>query len=164
MPAAPTDDALDNRERWLVPLSLGASFLANDGEELLTMAPTTGISQTHVRVGIATMGVLLGAAVADGIHTRGRGWLYQDVQLVFGAHGFGHLAATALGGRYTTGVATSPTVVLPQWWWAASRLRRAGVPRTAHWGRAIALTGGWLTVAHALGALAATRSRQKEEA
>lgn len=107
------DGMLDDHERWIVPLSLWGSFLANDGEELLT------------------------------IRTRGRGALYQDVQLAFGAHGFGHLAAALALGRYASGVATSPTVVLPQWWWAASRLRRAGVPgqRGPATRRA---AGGWL--------------------
>ncbi|MEL4503812.1 HXXEE domain-containing protein [Luteococcus sp. H138] len=157
------DGMLVGPDRWLIPLSLWVSFLANDGEELLTMAPTTGVSQTHVRVGVATMGVLYGAAVVDGIRTRGRGWLYQDVQLVFGAHGFGHLAASALTGRYTTGVATSPTVVLPQWWWATRRLRQAGAPGVARPLRAVALTGGWLAVAHAVGALAARNHETKEK-
>lgn len=159
------DGALDGPDRWLIPLSLWGSFLANDGEELLTMARTTGLAQTHVRVGVATMGALYTAAVVDGIRTRGRGWLYQDVQLTFGAHGFGHLAGSALAGRYTTGVATSPTVVLPQWWWATRRLRRAGVPNTARPLRAAVLTGGWLAVAHAVGAVASgtTRPRRNDE-
>ncbi|WP_420174276.1 HXXEE domain-containing protein [Luteococcus sp. OSA5] len=151
----------DNRDRWLVPLSLWGSFLANDGEEWLTMAPTTGLPQTHVDVGIATMGVLLGAATLDGIRTRGRGWLYQDVQLVFGAHGVGHIAGSVLLRRYTTGVATAPTVVLPQWWWSTTRLRRTGVPRTSHLPRAMAVTGAWLAMAHALGAWAARRDRSE---
>ena len=30
---------LDDRHRWLVPLSLAVSFIANDGEEALTMVP-----------------------------------------------------------------------------------------------------------------------------
>lgn len=151
------EGVLDGRDRWLVPLSLWGSFLANDGEELLTMAPTTGLSQTHVRVGVATMGVLLAAGTVDGIRTRGRGWLYQDIQLVFGAHGFGHLAGSLLMRRYTTGVVTSPTVVLPQWWWATRRLRAAGVPRTARPVRAVAIVGGWLVASHALGFLASKR-------
>ncbi len=152
------DGVLDGRDRWLVPLSLWGSFLANDGEELLTTAPTTGLSQTHVRVGVATMGVLLTVGTVDGIRTRGRGWLYQDIQLVFGAHGFGHLAGSALVRRYTRGVATSPTVVLPQWWWARRRLRAAGVPRTARPVRAMAIVGGWLLVSHALGSRASAQA------
>ena len=80
------DGRLDDRERWLVPLSLAASFLANDGEELLTMAPTfqktldalpswlrlplpRDLDQRHVNVGIAMMGGLCVAAVANGIRT-----------------------------------------------------------------------------------------------
>lgn len=154
------DGMLDDRERWLVPLSLWGSFLANDGEELLTMARTRlpggrRVGQRHVNVGVAVMGLLYTAAVADGVRTRGRGWLYQDVQLAFGAHGLGHLAAGALTRGYVTGVATSPTVVLPQWWWAATRLRRAGVPTSASPRRAALVVGAWLAAAHAIGTLAA---------
>lgn len=154
------DGVLNDRERWLVPLSLWGSYLANDGEELATMARTTGLPQRHVQVGVAVMGALYAAAVADGIRTRGRGRLYQDVQLTFGAHGFGHLAASALHRGYTTGVATSPTVVLPQWWWASRHLRAAGVPRTSHALRAALVTGGWLALAHAIGAYAARGGRR----
>lgn len=149
------DGELNDRERWLVPLSLWGSYLANDGEELATMARTTGLPVRHVQVGVGVMGLLYGAAVVDGIRTRGRGRLYQDVQLAFGAHGLGHLAASALRRGYTTGVATSPTVVLPQWWWASRRLRAAGVPRTCHPLRSALVTGSWLALAHAVGALAA---------
>lgn len=170
--------ALEGRDRWLVPLSLWGSFLANDGEEWLTMAATApqtierlGLSrrtpaalhrpsQRHVDVGIATMGPLCAAAAIDGVRTRGQGWLYQDVQLVFGVHGWGHLAAAAASGGYVTGVATSPTVVLPQWWWARRRLRRAGVADNARPVRAVALCGGWLLAAHGL-SLAATRREQR---
>lgn len=90
------DGRLDDLERWTVPLSLWASFLANDGEELMTMPRTTGLPPAHVRVGVGVMGMLLSAAVVDGIRTRGCGRLYQDVQLVFGAHGLGHIATALL--------------------------------------------------------------------
>lgn len=166
---------LEGRERWLVPLSLWGSFLANDGEEWLTMARTAptvsqrlGVStrlpeelrrpsQRHVDVGISVMGLLYTAAVVDGIRSRGRGWLYQDVQTAFGAHGWGHLIGAAVSGGYVTGVLTSPTVVLPQWWWARRRLRAAGVPTTSHPLRAAAVCGAWLLAAHALG-VAASRT------
>lgn len=158
------DGTLKGRDRWLVPLSLWGSFLANDGEELLTMArtPLPGgrhLSQRHVTVGVSVMGTLYAAAAVEGIRTAGRGRLYQDVQLAFGAHGFGHLGAAALIRGYVSGVATSPSVVLPQWWWAASKLRRAGVQNTADPRRAVLLVGSWLMGAHALGTVAARCSR-----
>lgn len=71
MSSVPT---LVGRSRWLVPATLGFSFLANDGEEWFTMVPTLGetlsrlptglphprwlddVDQTHARVGIAFMG------------------------------------------------------------------------------------------------------------
>lgn len=159
---------LSGSARILVPLSLWVSFLANDTEELLTMASTTpgalqrlpgwvrvppamrDVDQHHVRLAVALMGALYGAAVIDGIATAGRGRLYQDVQLAFGAHGFGHLAASALTRGYTSGVFTSPSVVLPQWWWAQRTLRRHQVPNTSHPVRAALVVGGWLLGAHAI--------------
>lgn len=141
-------------QRLLVPASLFGSYLLNDGEELLTMARTGELPQRRVNVAIGMMGVLLAAACADGFRTRGRGTLYQDVQLVFGAHGCFHLLASLATGGYTTGVATSP-LVLTQGWWALTRLRRAGVPRSARGLRALVIMLGWLAVSHAAGALAA---------
>ena len=98
---------LEGHKRWTVPLSLALSFLANDGEELLTIVPslpetldrvserTAGrvpipgllrdIDQTHINVGVAMMGALCAAAVADGVRSRGGGALYQDFQWVFRA-------------------------------------------------------------------------------
>ncbi|WP_336250124.1 HXXEE domain-containing protein [Stomatohabitans albus] len=167
---------LEGRDRWLVPLSLWGSFLANDGEEWLTMARTApavyqrlGVSnrvpevvrqpsQRHVNVGVSVIGLLLAVAVIDGIRSRGRGWLYQDVQMAFGAHGWGHLLSAMVSRGYVTGVLTSPTVVLPQWWWARRRLRAAGVPTTSRPLRAAGLCGAGLLAAHALG-IAASRRR-----
>ncbi len=169
---------LQGSDWWLVPLSLGLSFLANDGEELITMERTLPATldrlprwwpvprsivrtfdATHVRVGISVIGVVCGAAVVNGIASRGRGALFQDVQLFFGAHGFIHLAASALTQGYTSGVLTAPTVVIPQWWWATRQLRRASVPRSTRLGRAAALGLGSLACAHALGACCSYRGR-----
>lgn len=172
------DGQLDGLRCWLVPLGLAASFAANDGEELATMVassrrtlgalPIGGrlrdralrVDQRHVNAAIAMMGALCAAAVCDGIRTRGRGWLYQDFQWAFGLHGIGHIAASLATRGYTTGVATSPTVVLPQLWCAARALRRAGVPRTARPLRAAALVGGWLALSHAVGAAASAAGRR----
>lgn len=162
---------LDDRHRWLVPLSLAVSFIANDGEEALTMVPTMErtldalpswipvppwsrrIDQRHVNVAIAMMGGLCAAAVVDGVRTRGRGRLYQDFQWVFGLHGFGHLAMAVVTRGYTTGSATSLPVVLPQLAYAVRALRAGGVPSTVKPLRALYVTGGWLAVSHATGAL-----------
>lgn len=105
---------------------------------------------------IGWVGLLVVAAAADGVRTRGRGRLFQDVQQVFGAHGFTHMAASLQTRRYTTGVATAPIVVL-QWWWASRALRRAGVPTVTDSRRGVPVAGAWLATAHALGALASRR-------
>jgi len=146
--------------RILVPASLLVSFAANDGEELVTMssmpsmvadvlsrlpAPlrslagsrlkTLTLSRRHVQVGVATMGVLFGVAVLDGVRTAGRSRFYQDAQRIFGLHAYGHMAAALLTRGYTPGVATSPTVVLPVWWWARSQ--RTNVYRSGPLGRSL---------------------------
>jgi possible integral membrane protein len=174
------DGRLDDRDRWIVPLSLAASFLANDGEELLTMAPTfqktldalpswlwlplpRDLDQRHVNVGIAMMGGLCAAAVANGIRTRGRGRLYQDFQWLFGLHGFGHLLAAAAARRYTTGSATSPLVVIPQLIYALRALHRAGVPRTMRPLRAMGVLGGWLVLSHVVGAVVSSHHLRKRD-
>ena len=144
---------LTGAERVMVPATLWLSFLANDGEELLTMARTRDLPQRHVEVAVAAMGLLCGAAVVDGWRTAGAGRLYQDVQLVFGLHGYVHVAESLVTRSYASGVLTSPTVVIPQGLWARSRLARVGVPTTSRPLRAAVLVGGWLAVAHALGAM-----------
>ncbi len=163
---------LNNRDRWLVPLSLAASFIANDGEELLTYVSSVqesldrlppeaaapewarNIDQRHINVGIAIMGGLTAAAVADGIRTRGKGWLYQDWQWAFGLHGFGHILMSLVARRYVSGVISSPLVVIPQLAYAVHTLRKSGVPQNAHPVRAVAVGAGWLAMAHTLGAAA----------
>ena len=165
--------------RVLVPASLLVSFAANDGEELATMSATMAgtlarlpaplrrlagprlgaltVSRRHVQVAVPVMGLLFGAAALDGVRTAGRGWFYQDAQRLFGLHAYGHMAAALLTRGYASGAATSPTVVLPVWWWARSRLRRAGVPDRSSLPRAVLVVGSWLVLSHALGACAAAR-------
>lgn len=173
------DGSLNGPVRVLVPASLLVSFTANDGEELATMSGTMAgtlarlpaplrspvgsgtevptVSRRHVQVGVATMGVLVGAAALDGVRTAGRSRFYQDVQRLFGLHAYGHMAAALLTRGYVSGVATSPTVVLPVWWWARSRLRRAGVSDRSSLPRGVLVVGSWLVLSHALGACAAAR-------
>ncbi|PID95910.1 MAG: HXXEE domain-containing protein [Actinomycetales bacterium] len=172
------DGKLDDRDRWLVPVSLAVSFVANDGEELITYVPTLResvdalparvwlprwartIDQRHINVAIAMMAGLCTTAVADGIRTRGRGRLYQDFQWVFGLHGFGHILVSAAAKKYTTGSVSAPLVVIPQLFFAVRVLRTAGVPRTVRPVRAVAIVGGWLTLSHTLGAVASARAQQ----
>ena len=164
---------LEGHKRWTVPLSLALSFLANDGEELLTIVPslpetldrvserTAGrvpipgllrdIDQTHINVGVAMMGALCAAAVADGVRSRGRGALYQDFQWVFGLHGLSHIGASLVTKGYTTGVLSSPTVVLPQFAYVMRALVLAQVPHRFHPVRAISRVAGWLAVSHLTG-------------
>lgn len=171
---------LNDRQRWTIPLSLALSFIANDGEELLTLVPTLPktldalppwirvpawsrrIDQRHVNTGIAMMGGLCAAAVINGIRSRGRGRLYQDFQWVFGLHGFGHLAAAAATKGYTTGSVTSLTVVLPQLAWSIRVLKRSKVPSTVNPLRAIVVMGGWLALAHATGAVVSARLKTQK--
>lgn len=161
---------LDDRQRWTVPLSLVVSFLANDGEEVLTVVPTLSASldalpagvpvpswlrnldQRHANAGIAMMGLLCAAAVADGVRSRGRGRLYQDFQWAFGLHGFGHIAVALVTRRYASGVATSPLVVIPQLGWALRAWGRAGVPHQICPLRVAVRVGGWLVLSHLTGA------------
>src|SRR3954452_11447820 len=69
-------------------------------------------------------GPLHAAASADGYRTGGESAFYQNVLLGFGLHGIGHVGmAVALRG-YASGVATSPTLVIP-FWLAATRYLEA---------------------------------------
>ncbi len=170
--------------RWAVPASFLVSFGFNDGEEVLTMArttesamrrlpafvrrlpwiPTGRLTQRQVNAAVAMMGLLYVAAALDGYRSRGRGWLFQDVQFVFGIHGFSHLLSSLVTRGYTSGVATSPTVVIPQWLWARGQLRAAGIPDVTHPVRAAAVVLGWLGVSHVVGMRVADPSRSSAEA
>jgi hypothetical protein len=124
------------------------AWLAHDTEELFTMRETSrrvmsrlpaslpvpaewranGLPQRHLAVGVSTVGLLMAAAAADGYRTGGRSALYQNVLLGFGLHGIGHVGmAVALRG-YASGVATSPTIVIPFWLGATRYLKAHDVP------------------------------------
>ena len=131
----------------VVSSALFAAWAVHDMEELLTMPGCSrqllahlpearaipeqlrreGLSHRHVRVAISLMGVMMALAATEGVRTDARSPLFQTVLACFGWHGVGHLAASALTGRYTSGVLTSPVIVLPYWLWARRELTAAGV-------------------------------------
>lgn len=160
-----TSPHLTGAERVVVPVSLLLSYLANDGEELMTMPGTTSapswapvppwlkrpITPRHAATAIGVIGALCAAATVDGVRSAGRGAFYRDAQLAFGAHGVVHLAASAGSRGYTTGVVTAPLVLL-QWGYASRRLRAAGIAPVHSVRRAATLAVVMLQGAHALGA------------
>jgi Protein of unknown function with HXXEE motif len=142
-----------------VSLGLFAAWACHDLEELLTMRETSrvvaarmpdwvpipddvrrdGFSQPHVNLSISLVGAYLAGVSAVGIRSRGRSRLFRSALLGFGLHGFGHIGATVALRQYTTGVATSPTIVIPYWLWARRALAREGVSNrdgTAPWAAA----------------------------
>lgn len=147
------------------------AWLANDIEELFTMVDTSTRlrrdrpqwlpeppwgsrpprSQAYLNAGVAAMGSLIAAAAYRGYRTRGDSSFFQNALLAFGVHGIGHTAASLVLRRYTSGVATSPTVVIPYWLWATKVLQDNGVPEH----RSVVASVGWAVVgfgtAHAVG-------------
>jgi hypothetical protein len=157
-----------NRNR--IPLATAGLFVAwltHDLEELLTMSDTSralaqqlpnwmpvsasmrqhGLTERYLAMGIATIGLIVGAAAVRGYRTQGRSAFYQNTLLAFGLHGFGHLVLSLMTRGYTSGVATAPTVVL-FWLWATQALQRAGVPNRRSLPAAIALLAGSLALGH----------------
>lgn len=124
-----------------------AAWAIHDLEELLTMARSSrtalakmperiplpegmrerGVSQAHVNLSIGIMAANVALASWEGVRTQGRSALFRGALLVFGAHGVTHLLSSAVLRGYSTGVVTSPLVVLPFWWWARREYRRVGV-------------------------------------
>jgi hypothetical protein len=142
-----------------ISLGLFAAWVCHDLEEVFTMHENSravaarmpawvpipddvrrdGLSQRHVNVGISLMGAYVAGASAVGVHSRGRSRLFRGLLLAFGLHGFGHIGATAALRQFTTGVATSPTIVIPYWLWARRALAREGLSDrdgTATWAAA----------------------------
>lgn len=169
-----TDGPVTRAVTW----GLFAAWLVHDLEEVATMRADSrrllarvpdrvplpggwregGLPQRQVNAAVALMGTAVVAAAAQGHRTGGRSGLYQSALLAFGLHGFGHLALSVAARRYTTGVITSPTVVIPFWLWARRRLRTAGVPSTAS-PRATAAVVPLLWTAHGLAYLLTRRRR-----
>lgn len=131
-----------------VSAGLFLAWAVHDAEELVTAAASSrelvrraptwlplpadlrrdGFSQHHMNVAIAVVAGFMGIAALDGARSGGRSWFFQTVLRGFGWHGIGHLAAAALSGKYVTGAATTPLVVIPYWLWARHELARDGVP------------------------------------
>jgi hypothetical protein len=126
---------------------LFAAWACHDLEELFTMRETSravaarmpdwvpipdevrrgGLSQRHVNVAISLMGAYVAGVSAVGVRSRGRSRLFRGALVAFGLHGFGHIGVTAALRQYTTGVATSPTIVIPYWLWARRALAGEGL-------------------------------------
>jgi hypothetical protein len=132
-----------------VALGLFATWAISDLEELWTMSRSSrqvlaklpavlpvpdqlrrdGVSQRHVTAGIATVGLVMGAAAVAGVRSEGRSPLFRGALLAFGVHGFAHLGMTAAARQYVSGAVTAPTIVIPYWLWARRELARAGIPQ-----------------------------------
>ena len=128
-------------------LGLFGAWVVHDAEEMLTMSKNSrwilkrmppwlpipeelrarGVSQTHVNLSLALMAGLMATASALGVRSSGRSSFFRGALLAFGMHGFSHIGASALTGRYTTGVVTAPLIVIPYWLWARGVLRRHGI-------------------------------------
>ncbi|MER7465309.1 HXXEE domain-containing protein [Streptomyces sp. NPDC097981] len=107
-----------------------AAWVLNDAEEIATMARFSRMPQRRVNIAIGLMGCIVTAASAAGARTGGRSRFFRTTVTGFGLHGVTHLLSAAALGRYTPGVATAPTVVIPYAVWAARRMRSEGVPLT----------------------------------
>jgi hypothetical protein len=157
----------------LATAGLFAAWMAHDLEELATMSDSSrmlitrlpdwapipasareqGLTRRYVACGVATVGLVVAAAAAHGYRTHGRSAFYQNALLGFGLHGLGHLGMSLLTGGYASGVATSPTIVLPFWLWATQALNQAGVPNRRSVPAATGLTAGSIAAGHLVACL-----------
>jgi hypothetical protein len=95
------------------------------------------------------------SGVAD---QAGRSAFYQNALLGFGLHSLGHIGVSQLTHGYTSGVATSPTIVVPFWLWATQVLDQGGVPNRRSVPAAIALAAASVASGH-LAASLLTKNR-----
>ncbi len=132
-------------------LSLGlfATWAIHDAEELATITKNSqkilpqvpawvplpvpkrirqqGMSQKHFNVAVSIMAILVGAAAAEGVRTQGKSRFFRGAVLAFGVHGFTHIASAVAMRSYTSGVLTSPVVVIPYWRYAHHILQKHGL-------------------------------------
>jgi uncharacterized protein with HXXEE motif len=152
----------------LATAGLFAAWMAHDLEELATMSGNSrvlitrlpgwlpmpasareqGLTSRYVASGVAAVGLVVAAAAGHGYRTQGRSAFYQNALLGFGLHGLGHLGTSLLTRSYASGVATSPTIVLPFWLWATRALNQAGVPNRRSVPAAMALAAGSIAAGH----------------
>jgi hypothetical protein len=152
----------------LATTGLFAAWMAHDLEELATMSDNSrtlmtrlpgwlplpasvrdrGFTNRYVASGVAAVGLVVAAAAVRGYRTQGRLAFYQNALLGFGVHGLGHIGASLLARGYTSGVATSPIIVIPFWLWATRALNQAGVPNRRSVPAASALAGGSIAGGH----------------
>ncbi|GEM_PF-1998938 len=125
------------------PAQLFLAWAVHDVEEALTfprecdsLAEATGIEslrldarQSWLAVGL--MAVLIGFTSYRGRKTAGRSRWYRATVAGLHAHVGTHLAASVLRRRYTAGVVTALTVMLPAAESARRELRRKGEPLRA---------------------------------
>ena len=96
------------------------------GEERVIDTPLAEAGILGTAIGI--VGVLVAAAAASGVRSGCRSAFFQSVLQGFGWHGVGHVLISLALRRYTSGVATAPTVVIPYWLWARRALADSDVP------------------------------------
>jgi len=157
----------------LATTGLFAAWMAHDLEELATMNDNSrvmmtrlpgwlpvrasvrdkGFTNQYLASAIAAVGLVVAAAAAHGYRTQGRSAFYQNALLGFGLHGLGHIGVSQLTHRYSSGVATSPTIVIPFWLWATQVLDQAGVPNRRSVPAAIALASGSIASGHLVASL-----------
>ncbi len=157
----------------LATAGLFAAWMGHDLEELATMGDNSrslvtrmpgwvpvpasvrehGLTDRYVATGVATVGLIIAAAAVHGYRTQGRSALYQNALMGFGLHGLGHIGVSLLTRSYFSGVATSPTIVIPFWLWATETLNEAGVPNRRSVPAAITLAGGSIASGHLVAAL-----------
>jgi hypothetical protein len=159
----------------LATAGLFAAWVAHDLEELATMSDNSrmlitrlpdwvpmpastreqGLTRGYVARGVAAVGLVVAAAAVHGYRTQGRSAFYQNALLGFGLHGLGHLGVSLLTSSYASGVATSPTIVLPFWLWATRALNQAGIPNRRSVPAAIGLAAGSIAAGHLVASLRA---------
>jgi hypothetical protein len=153
---------------WLVHDIEELATMTNNSRVLLTRLPgwlpvpasvrAHGFTNRYVATAIPAVGLVVAAAAVRGYRTQGHSALYQNALLGFGLHGLGHIGMSAVTGRYVSGAATSPVIVLPFWLWATRALNQGGVPNRRTVPAAVALAAGSIAVGH-LVASVLTRNR-----
>lgn len=156
-----------------VSVGLFVAWAAHDVEELATMAATSrevfrrlpdalpvpaslrsrGLSQAHVNLAIGLMAAPVALAAVAGVRTEGRSPWFRGAVFAFGAHGLGHLGNSLAMRGYTTGVATTPIIVLPYWLLARRVLGPAPASAARHQGRLAAAALPLTAATHLVAAL-----------